>query len=65
MLITAGGAELMCAEIRDWAGACAAADTPSEVIGAPGAIHDFAMARALLPEVREVFPRMAAFAAGG
>lgn len=63
MLITAGGAELMCAEIRDWAAACAAVGTPCEVIEVPGAIHDFAMARTLFPEAREVFPRMAAFAA--
>lgn len=64
MLITSGGAELMRAEIRDWAAACAAAGTPCEVIEVPGAIHDFAMARTLFPEAREVFPRMAAFAAG-
>lgn len=63
MLITSGGAELMRAEIRDWADACAAAGTPCEVIEVAGAIHDFAMARTLFPEAREVFPRMAAFAA--
>ena len=64
MLITAGGAELMRAEIRDWAAACEAAGTACEVIEVDGAIHDFAMARTLFPEAREVFPRMAAFAAG-
>ena len=64
MLITAGGAELMRAEIRDWAQACAAAGTACEVIEVDGAIHDFAMARTLFPEAREVFPRMAAFASG-
>ena len=63
MLITSGGAELMSAEIRDWATACTAAGTPCEVIEVDGAIHDFAMARTLFPEAREVFPRMAAFAA--
>jgi len=63
MLITSGGAELMRAEIRDWAAACPAVGTPCEVIEVDGAIHDFAMARTLFPEAREVFPRMAAFAA--
>jgi len=64
MLITVGGAELMLFEIRDWAAACAAAGTPCEVIEVDGAIHDFAMARTLFPEAREVFPRMAEFALG-
>lgn len=62
MIITSGGDELMRAEIRDWGDACAAARTPCEVIEVPGAIHDFAMARTLFPEAREVFPRMAGFA---
>lgn len=62
MLITVGGAELMLFEIRDWAAACAAAGTECEIIEVDGAIHDFAMARTLFPEAREVFPRMAEFA---
>ena len=64
MLVTAGGAELMLWEIRDWVAACAVAGTPCELIEVPGAIHDFAMARTLFPEAREVFPRLAAFARG-
>lgn len=62
MLITAGGAELMLFEIRDWVAACTAAGTACELIEVDGAIHDFAMARTLFPEAREVFPRMAEFA---
>lgn len=61
-IITAGGAELMLWECRDWVGRCRAAGTPCEFIEVPGAIHDFAMARALWPEAREVFPHLARFA---
>lgn len=64
MLVLAGGDELMLWEIRDWAGACAEAGTPCELIEVPGAIHDFAMARTLFPEAREVFPRLADFVRG-
>jgi acetyl esterase/lipase len=62
MLITVGGSELMLWECRDWRERCAAAGTPCDLIEAPGAIHDFAMARTLFPEARRVLPRMAAFA---
>lgn len=64
MIITVGGAELMLWEIRDWASACRAAGTPCEVIEVNDAVHDFAMARTLFPEAREVFPLLAAFARG-
>lgn len=49
-------------ECGDWAAACAAAGTSCHLIEMPGAIHDFAMARTLWPEAREVFPALVAFA---
>ena len=61
MLVTVGTAELFLWEIRDWARACAAAGTPCEVIEVEGAIHDFAIMLALLPEAREVLPGQVAF----
>lgn len=61
MIITVGGAELMLWEIRDWAHACASAGTPCELIEVDDAVHDFAMARTLFPEARQVFPRLADF----
>lgn len=61
-LITVGGAELMQWECHRWAANCRAAGTPCEILEMPGAIHDFAMARTLWPEAREVFPLLAAFA---
>ena len=64
MIITVGGAELMLWEIRDWADACAAAGTPCELLEVDGAVHDFAMARTLFPEARQVFPRLADFVRG-
>ena len=63
MLITSGGAELMRWEIRDWARACADAGTTCDLIEVEGAIHDFAMARTLFPEAREVLPAFAEFVA--
>jgi acetyl esterase/lipase len=63
MIITVGGAELMLWEIRDWKARCDDVRTPCELIEVPGAIHDFAMARTLFPEARQVLPRLAAFAA--
>lgn len=62
MLVTVGGAELMLWECREWAARCSAAGLECDLIEVPGAIHDFAMARTLWPEAREVFPAMAAFA---
>lgn len=64
-IVTVGGAELMQWECRDWAARCRAAGTPCELIEVPGAIHDFAMARTLWPEAREVFPALAAFIRSG
>ena len=63
MLITSGSAELMRWEIRDWARACADAGTTCDLIEVEGAIHDFAMARTLFPEAREVLPAFAEFVA--
>jgi acetyl esterase/lipase len=62
MLMTAGGAELMLWECRDWTQQCDAAGTPCQLIEVEGAIHDFAMARTLFPEARTVLPRIASFA---
>ena len=64
MLITAGGAELMLWECRDWTQRCDAAGTACQLIEVEGAIHDFAMARTLFPEARAVLPRMAGFMRG-
>jgi acetyl esterase/lipase len=64
MLITVGDAELMLWECRDFTRRCHAAGTACEIIEVEGAIHDFAMARTLFPEARDVLPRMAAFARG-
>ena len=64
MLMTAGGAELMLWECRDWTQQCDAAGTACQLIEVEGAIHDFAMARTLFPEARAVLPRMAGFMRG-
>ena len=61
MLITVGTAELFLFETRDWKAKCDAAGTPCEVIEMEGAIHDFAIMLALMPEAREVLPRQATF----
>ena len=61
MLITVGTAELFLFETRDWKAKCDAVGTPCEVIEMDGAIHDFAIMLALMPEAREVLPAQAAF----
>ena len=61
MLITVGTAELFLFETRDWKAKCDAAGTPCNVIEMDGAIHDFAIMLALMPEAREVLPRQATF----
>lgn len=64
MLVTAGGAELMLWECRDWTQRCDGAGTACQLIEVEGAIHDFAMARTLFPEARTVLPQMAGFMRG-
>lgn len=61
MLITVGTAELFLFETRDWKAKCDAAGTPCEVVEMDGAIHDFAIMLALMPEAREVLPMESAF----